>query len=156
MTLTYFLGNFLHLLSPLVHCRFCWCWWPQFTARDGKEMTNSLWLKLSHALCLRSLFALFSKQQEKLCSLNNKKEITKQDKQCFSHLYLRQVINKTNQKPRITWLTYLRNRKNLKSSHLVVSLYMSQQRQHKNKKSKCSHNPYSPYLQDFFTVISLT
>ena len=26
----------------------------------------------------------------------------------------------------------------------------------KNKKSKRSNGPYSPYLQDFFTVISLT
>ena len=25
-----------------------------------------------------------------------------------------------------------------------------------NKKSKCSNGPYMPYLQDFFTVISLT
>ena len=29
-------------------------------------------------------------------------------------------------------------------------------RDQQNKKSKCSNHPYSPYLQDFFTVISFT
>ena len=39
----------------------------------------------------------------------------------------------------------------------ISSLHKALKRPQKvNKKSKCSNNPYSPYLQDFFEVISLT